>query len=1618
MKNAILLLLTVLLCVSMLCSCKGKDAAPSTPPAQKSTYEQLLGFESYEEITGARIRVGNMLGNIDINTDPKYITQGNGSIRIAVQGDYAEPTRHPFFMLDFMNTTAATFDFSAYKSISFDVYNDSDEDLHVRANINVGKEDGNFIGTAKKTFTIKAKSWTTCTYDFSMMAGFSLYDFTSVRYMTVEFMEHKQNRDDAPHVFYMDNLIGTFFAEGEQPETISYDFHQGIDFETAGTELLFTGQGKKQDASFERVSFDAVGIEAPENGGAYALRLSSENEYWPTFRIHFGKELQAGTEISFVAYGRIDGESRYNKSIFEFSSGGDATEEFPCDVWTKQTIVLKQAASYVDLFWNYDRAQITSGKANGEVFIDNIVAKDPIPPIEPEGNLWEGLDFEIPGNASLFTGLKLEGAERADAAIERVAYADLDIPALTDGGEYALKLSHESFYWPTFRINFGEKLPKGTIITFQAYARITSGTNNYNKSIFEYREGLGEATDEFPCDSWTELTMELPVDAEYIDLFWNYDRAQITSETASAEVYIDNLIATPGKAPIEPVGDFYEGLNFEIIGNVGYFVGQDIKEHDAVIDWVSYDDVSISAPANGGSHAMRLSHKSFYWPTFRMNFGKTLPAGTKITFQAYGTIQGENLHNQSIFEFSEGGEATVQFPCEKWTKLTITLPKTADHIDLFWNYDRAGIVSSASGAVYIDNMIATMPVKPEGNLLKGVGFEVAGNAALFAPIGGEEAWRDAILDRVKYSDLSIGAPANGGKYALKITCQNSQWPVFRLNFGTTLKAGTVITFDAYTNDTSGIRNTVTSFDYLTGGDAAAEYFHGKWNTRTIILTSNCDHLDLVCNMDRWNEVGPDNLEVYVDNFKAVEPKEAEGDFLEGVDFEIEGNTYLFVGQGNPGSDATIERVSYGDAGVAAPANGGSYALKLSHADHCWPTFRVNFGKTLKAGTTITFDFYGNYDYVAPESGYKYMKLELSATSKDSVTSEDPNQVVWTLVETWKTAAITLTADTDHVEFMYNVADGQHGNVASWLLLDNFKAEEPGEPIEPGEPTEPEKPTFDITQGIDFEEAGEEALFVGQGNPDSDVAFERVTYGDADVAAPANGGSYVLKLSHANYCWPSFRVNFGKTLKAGTVITFNVYGNYDSQATGKYMKLELAGTSKDFVTSEDPNQVVWTLVATWKTATITLTADCDHVDFFYNVADGQHGNVASWLLLDNVKADEPGDPTEPDPSEPAEPTEPEEPTLDITQGIDFEEAGEEALFVGQGNLDSDVAIERVAYGDVNVAAPENGGSYVLKLSHANHCWPSFRVNFGKTLKAGTVITFNVYGNYDSQATGKYMKLELAGTSKDFVTSEDPNQVVWTLVATWKTATITLTADCDHVDFFYNVADGQHGNVASWLLLDNVKADEPGDPTEPEEPTLDFTQGIDFENAGEEVLFVGQGNPGSDVAFERVTYGDASVAAPANGGSYALKLSHANHCWPSFRVNFGKTLKAGTTITFDVYGNYDYAAPAGVNKYMKLELTAGSKNSVTSEDPNQVVWTLVGTWKTATITLTADCDHVDFFYNVADGQHGNVASWLLLDNFKASEPGVKKQLNMAKEPVLQVQPLLYVAQNIRHKFFKVR
>ena len=1153
------------------------------------------------------------------------------------------------------------------------------------------------------------------------------------------------------------------------------DFETGVGLEDAGDILQFVGQNSGHDATIERATYATTGVTAPANGGSYVLKVSHENDCWPTFRVNFNETLPANTMVTFDIYGNYDSQNsgKYMKLELTGDSKNYALSEDPnqvvwtlAETWAKATITLTAATDHVDFMYNVADGQ--HGNVASWMLLDNFKAER----LEFTGDFEVGVGLEDAGDFVQFTKM----GSGQDATIRRVSYTTVNVTAPANSGSYALKVSHENHCWPTFRVNFGKTLEAGTTVTFNVYGNYTSDASDKYMKLELYGDSKNSATSADPnqvvwtqVDTWATATVTLTADSDYIDFMYNV--ADGTHGDNSSWMLLDNFKAT---MPNTPVGDILVGYGFEVDGNQWYFEGIDGNQA-AILERVSYADAGISG--NGGSYALKASHANNCWPKFRLNFGKTLKPGTTVTFDIYGNYTSDASGKYMKLELAGDSKNYAQSAdpnqvvwtlVETWQTATITLTAAADHVDFMYNVADGKHGESLSSWMLLDNFKATEPV-PVGDIWEGYGFEVDGNQWYFDALGGDHADRDATFAVVSYANAGIDAPQNGGSNVLRLTHESNKYPTFRLYFSEKLYAGTVITFDAYTRDTSNAsNNTISVFEYVSGGDATEEYFCNSWNKLSIVLKSDCGYIDLFCTIDRHNRSGSANAEVYLDNFKAVKI-EPVGDILEGYGFEKYGNAGYYTGLGMANRDATIERVAYNELDISAPANGGSYALKLSNPSDRYPTFRINFGKTLHAGAEITFDVYLNVKGASQNIPSKFEFIGDSG-SGDATNSFDSG--------VWVERRISLTSDADHIDLFWNINNnGLVEPFTSEIYLDNIIASDPLAPV------------GNILVGYGFEVVGNDRYFVGKDSTN----VESVTYADAKVTAPANSGASVLKLSHTSSSWPNFRINFGRTLRAGTIITFDIYGNYNYTApagVNKYMKLELAEGSKNFATSADPSQVVWTNVETWQTATITLTAESDYVDLFYNVADGQHGDNSSWLLLDNIKAVQP-------------------PVGDIMcsdGGYSFEVDGNELYFTGVG-VPQDISIERASYADDEVTAPANGGESVLKVSHTSNCWPNFRLNFGKTLKAGTIITFDFYGNYTSDASEKYMKLELTGNSKQYAQSADPNQVVWTLVETWKTATITLTAEADHVDLFYNVADGKHGDVASYILIDNVKAHDP-------------------------------------------------------------------------------------------------------------------------------------------------------------------------------------------------------------------
>lgn len=835
------------------------------PEVVPDSEDLIFGFDSYAQITGAKIATGNMLGRMEINTDPSYISQGKASLKVCSQGDYSVSGKDPYFKLDLLDTTCATDDFSAYKSVTVDVYNPQNETLHIRVGLVLGSDPNSYLTTIKQTITVYPSSWTTCSYDLSVMAGCGFYDLANVRYMTFAFAEHKNSKEDTPNVLYIDNLKGVPYGENEGPGAVDFGFETGLDFETYGHEYLFTGRGKVNDAAVDRVRYYSAGVvRAPANGGSYGLRLSDESDYYPTFRMHFGKILPADTQITFLAYGRLtSGTSLYNQSIFEFSGGGEATEQFACGQWKELTIVLPEATEYIDLFWNIERAGITSLSASGEVYIDNIRATLP----QPAGDFAKGIDFEQIGHAENFVG-------QGSAVTQRVLYTKTDVSAPAGGGLYVLKASGETNKQIPFRINFGRELAAGTVVSFDAYGKLTTSGWVWSKSCV-FRNGSGEnVTSSFEGDKWTKVSVTLSESCEYIDLVWQYSCTGV-GVTSSGEVMMDNFMAVEPEAPA--TGDFLEGVGFEVRGNEKLFAGIGVAQ-DATIERISYADTGLSAPTAGGEYALKLSHDSHYYPTFQINFGKTLPAGTVITFDAYGWFDGCQSGSQFNIEFTgDSGKGDVLWVRpETWTTGTITLNSDCDHLQFFYNIERGNSISGdVASYLLIDNVKAVEPTVTSGDITQGLDFENEAHADFFA---GQGMSQDATIERVSYAAAGMTAPTDGGSYGLKLSHASNYWPTFRIHFGKTLKAGTTITFWAYGKITSGTNLYNQSiFEFSSGspggsGEATAQFKCDAWTQLTITLTADASNIDLFWNYDRASITSSTaSGEVYLDNLTIAEP---------------------------------------------------------------------------------------------------------------------------------------------------------------------------------------------------------------------------------------------------------------------------------------------------------------------------------------------------------------------------------------------------------------------------------------------------------------------------------------------------------------------------------------------------------------------------------------------------------------------------------------------------------------------------------------------------------------------------------------------------------------------------
>lgn len=203
MKKFILLILTLMITL-MSTACNNSNEI-----FKGQSTELLFGFNNYTEVQATAAMWGNVFGRAEVNSNNKFVTEGNGSLHVQPQGDYTTENCYPFVRLRATSKYFTKSDFSNYSHISLDAYNAGNEDYAVYMHVTAYDEYGTLVDINAKRFVLISGVWTKMILDFSNGSIKKAFDnLTNVMEVTLQFEDYKESKNDTVGSLYFDNLVG------------------------------------------------------------------------------------------------------------------------------------------------------------------------------------------------------------------------------------------------------------------------------------------------------------------------------------------------------------------------------------------------------------------------------------------------------------------------------------------------------------------------------------------------------------------------------------------------------------------------------------------------------------------------------------------------------------------------------------------------------------------------------------------------------------------------------------------------------------------------------------------------------------------------------------------------------------------------------------------------------------------------------------------------------------------------------------------------------------------------------------------------------------------------------------------------------------------------------------------------------------------------------------------------------------------------------------------------------------------------------------------------------------------------------------------------------------------
>ncbi len=180
-------------------------------------------------------------------------------------------------------------------------------------------------------------------------------------------------------VFYATDANGNVAEKTLKVYSVDCDPSLYMDFETEyDTDKVYGNNMTANYLQNTRVRYDEVGIAKPANGGDYAVRLTPIlNAMYPRYNIDFGKELPAGTKVSYQLYFEAYETPEKMFTVDGAENCMITSKEYKHNEWITVDAVLTAKASTISSYLHlalldgYDTPAYNY-PAGIKVFIDNV----------------------------------------------------------------------------------------------------------------------------------------------------------------------------------------------------------------------------------------------------------------------------------------------------------------------------------------------------------------------------------------------------------------------------------------------------------------------------------------------------------------------------------------------------------------------------------------------------------------------------------------------------------------------------------------------------------------------------------------------------------------------------------------------------------------------------------------------------------------------------------------------------------------------------------------------------------------------------------------------------------------------------------------------------------------------------------------------------------------------------------------------------------------------------------------------------------------------------------------------------------------------------------------------